>query len=136
MKYRRLPGLVSLFAGNGISVSPVGGFILGGFINGIAVGNDALGTLTTNLASQTVFSGTFNCGAACNTIALLLHFTLSPDDSVFFVGNFTVVPASVPEPGTLFLLGIGFAGLLFARMRLLSPTNVASLASSPKESAT
>jgi PEP-CTERM motif-containing protein len=110
---------------DGISVSPVGGFILQGLINGTGVGNDTLGTLTANLASQTVFSGMFDCGAGCNTLSVLVNFTLSAHDSAAFSGGFTVVPASVPEPGTLLLLGIGLAGLLFARMRLLSRTSVA-----------
>jgi hypothetical protein len=109
----------------GMFVSPIGGFIMQGRLNGIPVGNDALGTLTASLAPQTVFSGTFDCGAGCNTLSVLMNFILSGQDSVQFAGNFTVVSASVPEPGTLLLFGMGLAGLLFARMRPLNRTNLA-----------
>ena len=109
---------------DGVSVSPVGGFLMQGLLNGIPVDNDALGTLTASFASQTVFSGTFDCGAACTTLSVLVNFTLTGHDSVAFSGSFTVVPALVPEPDTLLLLGMGLAGLLIARIRLVSRTNV------------
>ena len=114
-------------ARDGVSVSPMGGFIMQGLLNGIPVGQDALGTLTASLASQIVFSGTFDCGAGCNTMSVLMNFVLSSHDNVQFSGNFTVVSASVPEPGTLLLLGIGLVGLLIARMRSLNTTRVPTL---------
>ena len=111
--------------GGGVSVLPVGGFLMQGLLDAAPVGNDTLGALTADFAPAMVFSGYFDCGAGCSTLSLLINFTLSPGDIAAFAGDFTVVRATVPEPGTLLLLAIGLGGFLLARKRAMGRTTVA-----------
>jgi hypothetical protein len=101
--------------GGPVSVSPIGGFFMQGLIHGVGVDNDSVGPITSGFGPLTVFSGTFDCGAGCVSLSALVNFTLSAGDFAGFAGAFEVVPATVPEPGTLILLVIGLVGLTFAR---------------------
>ncbi|MFO1399357.1 MAG: hypothetical protein U1F48_20085 [Burkholderiales bacterium] len=106
---------------NGASLAPVGGFIMEGLINGVPVGTDSLGTLTASLLPTGVFSGTFNCGGACNSLTLLINFVLSPFDVTTVLANFTVneVQFVVPEPAPwqLLLLLLALGALMARRPR-------------------
>jgi hypothetical protein len=62
----------------------------------------------------------FDCGAAgCDAMRVDISFTLSPFNAVALVGRLEVepVPAAVPEPGMLALLGLAWAGFCTYRVR-------------------
>jgi hypothetical protein len=65
---------------------------------------------------------TFLCpGGGCTSFDLLLSFTgAGGGDSYAFTGSNNVQQVQVPEPTTLALLGLGLAGLGFARRRRLN----------------
>ncbi len=121
-----LSGMVSFAATLGVvlagtsstsaSLSPVGGFLLEGVINGVPVGSDTLGTVTSSFLPTGVFSGTYNCGGACNTLSLILNFTLSPFSTTNLAATFTVNESQqqVPEAATWQLLALAVALGAFA----------------------
>ena len=92
--------------GNGASLTPVGGFIVEALIGNTPVGHDTLGTVTSSFLPMQLFSGTYDCGAACGTVSLVFNFLLSPFDAAVLLGSFTLVPAAfdVPEPAPWMLL--------------------------------
>ncbi len=123
-----LSGLVSFSAtlgallvdtdGNGVSLAPIGGFILEGLIDGVPVGADSLGTVTASFLPTGVFAGTFNCGGACNTFGLIFNFVLSPLDAATLTATFTVNAfQQVAEPASWQLLALALALCAFARCR-------------------
>lgn len=109
---------------NGASLAPIGGFIMEGLINGVAVGTDALGTVTASLLPTGVFSGIYNCGGACNSLSLIINFLLSPFDVTTVVANFTVneMQFVVPEPAPWQLLLLLLALCALAARRTRGPS--------------
>ncbi len=106
---------------NGVSLAPIGGFILEGLINGVPVGADSLGTVTASFLPTGVFSGTFNCGGACNTFGLLFNFLLSPLDAATLTASFTVNAfQQVAEPAPWLLLVQALALCALARRRAVA----------------
>lgn len=100
----------------GPSLAPVGGFFMEGLINGVPVGADSIGTVTTSFLPTGVFAGTYDCGGACNSLSLILNFTLSPFSVATLAASFVVNEArqQVPEPTPWQLLALTLALLAIA----------------------
>lgn len=104
--------------GDGISATPFGGSIFEFIIGSTTVGTDTLGTITASPFSGN-YGGSFDCGlAGCNSISSAVHFTGSGGGDGYGLSfQFDVNPASVPEPESLALVGLGLCGIAAVRRR-------------------
>jgi len=105
---------------DGISMSPLSGSIFEFLIDGISVGSDTLGTLTSDFTGS--YSGFYDCGAGCSSLGINIHFTGSGGGDTYsnVSTSFVVLEHSVtvPEPGVVAMIGLGLVGLGFTRRGL------------------
>jgi hypothetical protein len=110
-------GLLTDGGSDGISMAPFGSSIYEFLIDGVLLGTDSLGTLTSDYAAN--YNGFYNCGLGCLFLELRIHFAASGGDDFYsnISGRLEVIEsdASVPEPGVAALFCLGLAGIGFMR---------------------
>jgi len=98
---------------DGVEVMPLGSF--SATATGSVPPGGVVGTINQHIFGAPIPS---DPAIAVNTnISFAIRFSLTGNDRVSFPAYFEVSPVPAPEPSTLLLIGLGFAGLVAARKR-------------------